>query len=303
MDSVGYLAQQLINGLSLGSIYALVAIGLAMVFAILRLINFAHGDLMMVGAFAALALITIGLPFPIVAIGAIVIVATFGVLMERIAYRPVRGSPDVVLLLTSFAVTMVIENSFVLVVGASPRNFPLPSYLSSQQTLAAIGIPSAIISSANIATVGTAIVMLVLLTYFVKYTKVGTSMRATAEDLMGSQLMGININRVIMWAFIVGSGMAAVAGVLWGARIGKVEPFMGFIAVLKAYTACVIGGFGSIPGAVLGGYVLGFGEVLLVGFLPAGMSGYRDAMVFAILIIVLLFRPNGILGTTEREKV
>lgn len=303
MDFVGYVSQQFINGLSLGSIYALVAIGLAMVFGILRLINFAHGDLLMVGAFVALALITIGLPFPLVAIGAAIIVAIAGVLMERIAYRPVRGSSDVTLLLTSFAVTMVLENSFVMFFSAQPRNFPIPDYLSQLHWLDFIGLPAVSISRVNMAVIGTTIIMLVLVTYFVRYTKVGTQMRATAEDLTAAQLMGININRVIMWAFIVGSALAGLAGVLWGARIGKIDPLMGFIPVLKAFTAAVIGGFGSIPGAVLGGYLLGFAEVFLVGFLPEGTSGYRDALVFVILIIVLLLRPNGILGSTEREKV
>jgi branched-chain amino acid transport system permease protein len=303
MSVLGYVTQQFINGLSLGSIYALLAIGLAMVFGILRLINFAHGDLMMVSSFAALGLITLGLPFPLVAIGAIVVAAIAGVTMERLAYRPVRGSPDVVLLLTSFAVTMILENMFVMTVSAQPRNFPVPSYLSQLFWLDGIGLPNVVLSSVNLTTICTAIVALILLTWFVKYTKVGTAMRATAEDLTAAQLMGININVVIMWAFIVGSAMAGVAGVLWGARIGKIDPLMGFLPVLKAFTAAVIGGFGSIPGAVVGGYVLGFGEVFLVGFLPQDLTGYRDAFVFLILIIVLLFRPNGILGSTEREKV
>jgi branched-chain amino acid transport system permease protein len=303
VSPVEYIVQQLINGLSLGSIYALVAIGLAMVFSILRLINFAHGDLMMVGAYTMVFLMLAGVSFLVAAVAAGVVVILTGVLMERIAYRPLRGAPLVASLLTSLAVTWVLENSFVMTVTAHPRNFPLPDWLSPLHWLTSLGMPNVVVSNINLTTVITSLALMAVLTFIVKFTKVGASMRATAEDLMAAQLMGININKVIVWAFILASGMASVAGLLWAARVGKVEPLMGFIPGLKAFVAAVIGGFGSIPGAVLGGFILGFAEVLIVGFMPEGTSGYRDAVVFLILILMLLIRPNGILGSTDREKI
>jgi len=303
MSIAEYLTQQFLNGLSLGSIYALVAIGLAMVFGILRLINFAHGDLVMVGAFVMVFAMNAEIGFIWAGVIAIIATVITGLLMERIAYRPLRGAPDVTLLLTSFAVTMVLENFFVMAFSAHPRPFRVPDFLSSLEWLGALGMPNVVISRVNIATILVTFLAMAVLTYIVRNTQLGVSMRATAEDLMAAQLMGININKVVVWAFILGSAMAAIAGAFWAGRVGKVEPFMGFIPSIKAFVAAVIGGFGSLPGAVLGGYILGFTEIFLVGFMPEGTSGYRDAMVFVILIIVLLVRPRGILGSREREKI
>ncbi|SRR5579884_806005 len=296
---MAFIAQQFINGLMLGSIYALMAIGLALIFGILRLINFAHGELLMVGPFFTFALVKAGLPFGLAAVLAVVLTAGVGILMERLAYRPLRGAPDVTLLLTSLAVSIFLQNSVILTYGGETKPFKGPEFLDQRLQLGGgVGV-----STIDLFIMVAALVLLVLFTLFVTRTMLGVSMRATAENLLAAQLVGININRVITTAFVVGAGMAAVAGVLWGVRIGRIDPIMGFIPVLKAFVATVIGGFGSIPGAVLGAYVLGFLEIFLASWLPAGTTGYRDAIVFALLIVVLLVRPQGILGSSEREGV
>ena len=300
MTFVDYLVQQTINAFSLGSIYALVAIGLAMVFGILRLINFAHGDLMMVACYVAFFLIATGMGVIPVMVISVLSAVLVGILMERVAYRPVRGAPDVIMLLTSLAVSILIQNVFIMFLSPVPRSFRsiTPKFFDTVNYWGAVGI-----SNINIVTIAVTVVLFLLLTLFVTKTRLGISMRATSEDLMASQLVGININRVIVTAFAIGSGMAGVAGYLWAARLGKIDPLMGFIPLLKAFVAAVIGGFGSIAGAVLGAYLLGFAEIFLIGFLPPELSSYRDAFVFLLLILVLLVRPNGILGSTEREKV
>jgi len=298
--SFAEFGQQFVNALSLGSIYALVAIGLAMVFGILRLINFAHGEVMMLGAFATYYYAAwTKLPFVVVAILGVVTTIVIGVLMERVAYRPVRGAPDVALLLTSLGVSITVQNVAILRFGEQPKAFPTPDQIERQVNLGG-GIQ---ISVTNILTVSVALILMALLTLFVTRTQLGISMRAAAENTMAARLMGININVVIVAAFVIGSALAGIAGILWGARVGRIEPLMGFIPVLKAFVATVIGGFGSIPGAVLGAYILGFGEIYLVALLPGDLTGYRDAFVFSALILILLFRPQGILGSTEPEKI
>ena len=298
MITIQYLVQQAINAISIGSLYALMAIGLAMVFGILRLINFAHGDLIMVGSYTALLLLVIGLPFWVAALGGITASTVAGLIMERVAYRPIRGAPDVAMLLTSFAVTIFLENTAIILFRPTSRPFPAPPILSTVITLGPFRF--AILDLIAIVVAG---ILLILLTLFVTRTEVGISMRAASQDLLAAQLMGINVNRVIAYAFAIGSMLAGVVGLLWSARVGKVDPLMGFYPVLKAFVASVIGGLGNLPGAVLGGYVLGILEILLQGLLPANLTPFRDAFVFAVLIILLLFRPNGILGTTEREKI
>ncbi len=297
--SFGQFGQQFVNGLSLGSIYALVAIGLAMIFGILRLINFAHGEVLMLGAFATYFYARSGLPFLVVAVLAVLTTIVIGLAMERVAYRPARGAPDVALLLTSLGVSIALQNAAVLAFSAQPKRFPTPTLIEQQVNLGA-GVQ---ISGTNLVTVGVALALMAGLTLFVTRTQLGISMRATAENVTAAQLMGINITTVIVAAFVIGSAMAGVAGILWGARVGRIEPLMGFIPVLKAFVATVIGGFGSIPGAVLGAYILGFGEIFLVAWLPDALTSYRDAFVFTALILVLLVRPQGILGSTEPEKI
>ncbi len=313
-----YAIQQVVNALSAGSLYALMAVGLAMVFGILRLINFAHGDLMMIAAYVAVFCIGAGLPLlvslPII-VGATVLV---GLLMERVAYRPIRGAPDVAVLLSSFAVGQILQNGTLLTTRLADKPqliaFPSPDVLSGVVLVGAITIPKV-----NLASFVAGIVLLGLLSIFVTRTDLGLSMRAAAEDLPAARLVGINVNRVVATAFAIGSALAAVAGLLYSVQAGQINPYMGFTPVLKAFIAAVIGGFGSISGAILGGYVLGILEVLVTSlagigdllpagsvspevraflrdWLPSGLASWRDAIVFVVLILVLLVRPQGILG-------
>jgi len=293
-----YIAQQIINGVNLGSMYALIAIGLTMVYGLLRLINFAHGDLLMLGAYLGLLLVSATLTpliltlfIPMLAIGFV------GILVERLAYRPLRGAPEVTMLITSLAVSSIIENSMVMTVTAQPRAFNLPAGVNQLHTVAGVSF-----STLDALTVGLSVALMTALTFYVRNTRTGIAMRAAAENLRAARLMGIDINRVVMIAFFLGSMLAAAAGWLWAAKYSTVEPFMGFLPGLKAFVAAVIGGIGVIPGAVLGGYLLGFAEIFFVGFLPPAFSGYRDAFVFALLLLILLIRPNGILGTSTEER-
>lgn len=299
IGSLEFWIQQLINALGLGSQYALMAVGLAMVFAVMRLINFAHGTVMMASAYIGLLLLQHGLPFPAVALGAIVGAAVLGVLIERIAYRPVRGAPDVALLLNSFAVAVFLENLAILLFSPRSRPFPMPALLT--QVLHPGG--NLFLPSIHLWAFGGALVALGALAFFVTRTRLGTAMRAAAENPTAAQLLGIEIGKVTTLAFAIGSAMAGLAVLFWTAHVGTINPTMGFEPVLKAFVACVIGGFGTIPGAVLGGYLLGALEVLLQGSLPSTIVGYRDAMVYGILILILLVRPGGILGYLETERV
>jgi branched-chain amino acid transport system permease protein len=319
-----YFIQQVVNALSAGSLYALMAVGLAMVFGILRLINFAHGDLMMIAAYLAAFALGAGLPLlvaiPIMVAGTVLV----ALLMERIAYRPIRGAPDVAMLLTSFAVGQILQNGTLLTTRLADKPqqiaFPSPEGLGGVATIGSITVPQV-----NIISFVAGTVLLGLLTIFVTRTRLGLSMRAAAEDLMAAQLMGIKVNRVVAVAFAIGGALASVAGLLFAVQAGQINPYIGFTPVLKAFIAAVIGGFGSIAGAVVGGYVLGFLEVLataltglgellppgsvpdpvrefLQTWLPSSLASYRDAFVFVALILVLLVRPQGILGRRDREE-
>jgi branched-chain amino acid transport system permease protein len=324
-----YAIQQVINALSAGSLYALMAVGLAMVFGILRLINFAHGDLMMIAAYLAVFSLGANLSLPVAILVMVIGTVAVGLLMERIAYRPVRGAPDVAVLLTSFAVGQVLQNGTLLAtrLAGKPTQiaFASPEALSgviTSRDFAFLG--ELTISRINIVSFVAGIVLLGLLTIFVTRTTLGLSMRAAAEDLSAARLVGIKVDRVVAAAFAIGSALAAVAGLLYAAQAGQINPFLGFTPVLKAFIAAVIGGFGSIAGAVLGGYVLGFLEVLVTALagigdilppgsvspevrsllqqlLPGGLASWRDAIVFVVLILVLLVRPQGILGRRNRE--
>jgi branched-chain amino acid transport system permease protein len=318
-----YAIQQVVNALSAGSLYALMAVGLAMVFGILRLINFAHGDLMMIAAYLAVFCLGAGLPLALALVIVVLGTVVVGLLMERIAYRPIRGAPDVAMLLTSFAVGQILQNGTLLTTRLAGKPtliaFPSPDLLNGVVTIGAITIPKV-----NVASFVAGIVLLGLLSVFVTRTNLGLSMRAAAEDLSAARLMGIKVNRVVATAFAIGAGLAAVAGLLYSVQAGQINPYMGFTPVLKAFIAAVIGGFGSITGAVLGGYVLGFLEVLVTSlagigdllpagsvppevrtflqqWLPSGLASWRDAVVFVVLILVLLVRPQGLLGRRVRE--
>jgi branched-chain amino acid transport system permease protein len=295
-----YITQQVINAIALGSLYALVAIGLSMIFGILRMTNFAHGDMMMVGGFATLVLQTIGLGFGWAVIGGIAIGALTGVIVERVAYRPVRGAPEVTLLLTSLAVTYILENLGILIFTSSAKNFPVPDWMDNAIQLFDGQIT---FTQINIMTVVTTAISLGALGWFVSRTDVGLGMRAAAEDMGAANLVGLDVNRLIVVAFAIASGFAGLAGILWAAQSGVVEPHMGFTPLLKAFVAAIIGGFGSIAGALIGGYLLGALEIFIVAFLPSEISPYRDAIVFTLLIAFLLFRPNGLLKRTQEVKL
>ncbi|MEO8606511.1 MAG: branched-chain amino acid ABC transporter permease [Chloroflexota bacterium] len=319
-----YALQQLINALSIGSLYALVAVGLAMVFGILRLINFAHGDLMMIAAYIAAFALIAQIPLPIALVMMVAGTVLIGVVMERVAYRPIRTAPAVAALLTSFAVGQILQNSMLLLsrFAGQPVQIAFPS-IDVLRGVVAIG--DLTIPRLNIVSLVVGLVLLFLLNLFVTRTTLGLSMRAAAEDLQAAQLMGINTNRVIVTAFVIGSILASVAGLLYAVQAGTINPDMGFSPILKAFIAAVIGGFGSISGAVVGGYTLGMLEVLLTAlpglgdilpaattapgvitffktYLPSSLSSWRDAFVFVALILLLLVRPGGIMGTNDRDS-
>jgi branched-chain amino acid transport system permease protein len=319
-----YALQQLINALSIGSLYALVAVGLAMVFGILRLINFAHGDLMMIAAYIGAFALIAQIPFPIALIMMTLGTIFIGVVMERVAYRPIRNAPAVAALLTSFAVGQILQNSALLFSRFAQQPvqiaFPPIDFLRGVITIGDLTV-----SRVNLVSLIAGLTLLLLLRQFVTRTTLGLSMRAAAEDLQAAQLMGINTNRVIVTAFVIGAFLASVAGLLYAVQAGTINPDFGFSPILKAFIAAVIGGFGSIGGAVLGGYTLGVLEVLLTAlpglgdilpasgtapgiisffktYLPSSLSSWRDAFVFIVLILLLLVRPGGILGTSDSES-
>jgi branched-chain amino acid transport system permease protein len=288
----GYLAQQMVNGLIMGSMYALVAIGFSLIYGIIRLINFAHGDVVMIGAFVTLGLMQLArVPFPLIALGVLATGVLVGIIIERGAFRPMRGAPQVTGFIASLAVSIMIQNFGILMLTAQPRNFFFPDYL---QKVLHIGEVS--FRVVDVVIMGTAFGLMFGLMLLVKRTRLGIAMRATAENLDIARLMGININRTIMATFAIGSGLAGIAGLMWGGKFGQIDPLLGYIPGLKSFVAAVIGGVGSIPGAILGGFILGLAEVLFVGLLPPIYSAYRDAFVFSTLIVILLILPNGLLG-------
>ncbi|MFW6137905.1 MAG: branched-chain amino acid ABC transporter permease [Spirochaetota bacterium] len=292
-----YIIEQLRNGLILGSMYALVAIGFSMIYGILRLINFAHGDIAMIGAFVTLGLIAVGVPWPVLAVLVLAAGAGVGILVERAGFRPMRGAPQVTGFIASLAISILIQNLGVLIFTAQPRNFFLPDYL-----LKIVHFGKVSTRILDIIIVLASIFMMLILVLLVKKTRMGMAMRATAENVHVARLMGINVNKVIMITFAIGSALAAFSGMFWGGKFGQIDPLMGFVPGLKAFVAAVIGGVGSITGAMLGGYILGLGEILFVGLLPPQYSVFRDAFVFGLLIIILLILPQGLLGRNGGER-
>lgn len=293
-----YLLQQLVNGLAIGSLYALLAVGLSMVYGILRLINFAHGELMMVAAMASATFLT-GLRVwpPLLLVGGMLLGGVLGVVVERVAYSRLRQASEVNLLVTSLAVSTFLATGALMLWSGQPRRFERVEVLSRLYEVGGV-----FVRGADIAILAMAVVSMALLTWLTSRTRLGVAMRAVAEDLRVAYLMGIDPSRPILLAFFLGSMLAGAAGVLWGWKFGQVAPTMGFVPMLKAFVAAVIGGIGSIPGAFLGGIVLGLAEVFFVGLLPATYSGYRDVFVFALLFLMLLVRPTGILGVSLARK-
>ena len=289
------ILQQIINGISLGSIYALIALGYTMVYGILRLINFAHGDIYMLGAFIGFfALGSWNMPFAIGLIVAMLLTAIIGILVEKLAYKPLRNAPRISLLITAIGVSFLLENIMVLLVGATPRAFP--QKIPTEVYL----IGDIIVTNKQIIILSVSIFLMLFLQFVVNKTKIGRAMRAVSQDKEMAQMLGVNIDNVISFTFALGSALAAAGGVLVGMYFNKIEPYMGVMPGLKAFVAAVLGGIGIIPGAMLGGFIMGIAEVLVSAFIS---STIRDAVAFIILIVILLIRPTGILGKYMREKV
>ena len=303
------LMQQLINGLSWGAIYALIAVGYTMVYGVLQLINFAHGDICMVGAMSGWLLATrvfhVAHPswsaFLLVTACSIVICAALGYTIELVAYRPLRNQPRLTALITAIGVSMLLEYGGQQTFGPSPRAFPqlIPNW---DQFPALFTIGDVVIDKVDVLVIGVALALMALLRWIIMSSRTGMALRAVSFRFDVAALMGINVNRIISFTFVLGSALAAVAGILVGVRSTKIEPLMGLMIGLKAFIAAVLGGIGNIPGAVVGGFLLGLVEVLVSAYLPQG-SQYRDGIAFVILIAVLLVKPSGLLGANVAEKV
>ncbi|HWJ03444.1 MAG TPA: branched-chain amino acid ABC transporter permease [Verrucomicrobiae bacterium] len=287
--------QQVINGLSVGSIYALIALGYTMVYGIIRLINFAHGDVFMVGAYIGFfATTSLGLPFIPALLLAMALCALLGFTIERIAYKPLRNHPRIAALITAIGMSLLLEYGGMLIVGPQVRTFP-EVFSETQYNLGGV-----IFKFGDVVMILTSIVLMVLLQFIVHYTKTGKAMRAVSHDYQAALLMGINVNNTISATFAIGSALAGAGGVLIGVYYNSIDPLMGIIPGLKAFVAAVLGGIGIIPGAMVGGLFLGLVEAFVSW---AGYSTWRDAVAFAILIIVLIVKPAGLFGKNVREKV
>lgn len=288
--------QQLINGLHVGSIYALIALGYTMVYGIVRLINFAHGDILMMGAyFGLLSMSLFGMPFWLAILTSMTICAILGMIIDRVAYKPLRNAPRISALITALGVSLFLENFFRVIFGAEPKKMPTVPMLEGGHTVGGLTL-----SNVTLTTIILSVVCMIGLQFIVKKTKIGKAMRAVSEDKQAAQLMGINVNKTISITFAIGSALAALGGVLYSVAYYQVEPYMGIMPGLKAFVAAVLGGIGIIPGAMFGGFAMGLIESLTKGYLSSTLS---TAIVFGILILVLLFKPAGILGKNTREKV
>ncbi|WP_405423139.1 high-affinity branched-chain amino acid ABC transporter permease LivH [Pantoea stewartii] len=302
-----YFIQQMFNGVTLGSTYALIAIGYTMVYGIIGMINFAHGEVYMIGSYvsfmviAALMMMGIDTGWLIIAAGfvmAVIISSAYGWSIERVAYRPVRASKRLIALISAIGMSIFLQNYVSLTQGS--RDLALPSLITGQWTLGESNGFAATLSTMQIVIWVVTFLAMLALTLFIRYSRMGRACRACAEDLKMASLLGINTDRVISLTFVIGAAMAAVAGVLLGQFYGSINPFIGFMAGMKAFTAAVLGGIGSIPGAMIGGLVLGIAEALTSAYLS---TEYKDVVSFALLIVVLLVMPTGILGRPEVEKV
>lgn len=287
--------QQIINGLSLGSIYALVALGYTMVYGIIKLINFAHGDIYMLGAYIGFICITqLNIPFIPALIISMLLCAVIGVLIEKIAYKPLRNATRIAALITAIGVSFFLQNATMLAMGSNVRSYP--NVLSD----AVIEFAGLRISYQQIYIFVITVVLMCLLQFIVKYTKIGRAMRAVSVDSDAARLMGINVDQTISITFAIGSALAGAAGILVGVYYNTINPMMGSVPGLKAFIAAVFGGIGIIPGAMLGGFAIGIIETLVVGY---GSSLYKDAVVYVILILILILKPAGLLGKNRKEKV
>lgn len=299
MDAGSLFLQQLINGLSLGSVYALIALGYTMVYGIVKLINFAHGDILMLGAYSGYFVLrqfgTTPVGMLLAFIFAMVVCAVISILIERFAYRPLRAAPRLNSLITAIAVSLILQNGARVLpfIGPNPRQYP---------TMETVNISLGLISISNIQLIVIALsaILMIILNYIINYTKTGKAMRAVSYDMQAASLMGISVNKTIAFTFALGAVLAAAGGELYATAYPQIEPTMGTMPGLKAFVAAVLGGIGSVPGAMLGGYILGIAETMTKGFL---VSQFSDAISFSILIIILLVKPTGILGEKMRVKV
>lgn len=291
------LFQQTINGISLGSIYALIALGYTMVYGIIKLINFAHSDVYMLGAYIGYVCMTsLKLGFLLSLLISMALCTLIGVVIEKIAYKPLRNATRIAVLITAIGVSLFIEYVTMAIAGANVRSYPpMTGILSKSFMLGKINI-----TMQQMIIVGITIILMVLLQFIVKKTRIGKAMRAVSLDSDAAELMGINVNTTISFTFALGSALAGAAGIMVGIYYNSINPLMGMLPGLKAFVAAVFGGIGIIPGAMIGGYFIGIVEVLVSGY---GNSMYRDGVVFAILILVLIIKPTGLLGKNTREKV
>lgn len=292
------LIQSLMYGLNLGSIYALTALGYTMVYGIIRMINFAHGDFIMVGGFTLFYTIPVmknmGLPLWLAVVVAIGVCVVVGVLTEQIAYKPVRGQGSTTALITALGMSLVLENGALVLFGSAPRNVP-PMF-----SLPTIELLGASIPGQTLLTLAIGIIVMVILSLFIKYTKLGKAMRAVPEDKVASTLVGINVNKIITITFAIGSGLAAVASMMYTTSYVSIKNELGISLGLKAFVAAVLGGIGSVAGAMIGGLLLGIVEILVKVYM---LPGTYEAVTYLILIVVLLVRPTGLLGKAVSEKV
>ena len=278
--------EQIINGLSTGSMYALVAVGYTMVYGIAKMINFAHGEIIMVGAYITYACMSVfGLPMILAVILSIIGCALLGIVTERVAYRPLRGSGSLAVLITAIGVSYLLQNLFLIIFGSASLTFPkiIPS--------GTIHLGAISMSYVTIAT---------LVIFFINKTKLGKAMRAVSEDEKAAQLMGINVDTTIALTFAIGSALAAIAGVIYGTKFSLINPYIGAMLGIKAFIAAVLGGIGSIQGAMIGGLIIGIAESFTITYIS---SAFSDAVVFGILIFILLIKPAGLFGSNVREKV
>ncbi|MDR2149832.1 MAG: branched-chain amino acid ABC transporter permease [Spirochaetaceae bacterium] len=296
--TVALFLQYLTNALSLGSLYALIAIGYTMVYGILRLINFAHGDIFMLGGYIAFYCMSLFvMPWWAGFITSLGLTGLFGVCLERVAYQPLRQSPKISIMISAIGASFLMENLATVIFGGRPKGFMVPEIFNQ---IVHIGSISFVTISLYIPAITT--ILLVVLLIIVQKTKTGMAMRAVSTDLAAAQLMGIDVNQIVSFTFGIGSILAAIGGIMWSLKYPQLNPTMGMIPGLKCFIAAVIGGIGNIAGAVLGGFLLGFIEIMIIAFLPT-LTGYRDAFAFILLIIVLLIKPSGLLGKNQIEKV
>ncbi|MBN1469988.1 MAG: branched-chain amino acid ABC transporter permease [Fusobacteriaceae bacterium] len=291
--------EQTINGLQVGSIYALIALGYTMVYGIVKLINFAHGDILMVGAYVSFVLVGKGMPLPIAIIISMITCVVLGITIDYLAYRPLRNSPRISALITAIGVSFLLESLALLIFKAEPKLIKtdkIPSYLSSEP----VNFGFVSVSKLTIFIIVVTLSCMFILNYFIKHTKLGKATRAVSQDTNAAKLMGINVNVTIAITFAIGSALGSLGGILYALMYPRIEPYMGVLPGLKAFIAAVFGGIGSIPGAMVGGYVMGIIESYTKGYIS---STWANPIVFGVLIVILLFKPSGLFGKNIKEKV